>query len=68
MSQTDGFFICGEGFRYITKDDEYNMILLPEQHGLEYNYSADSVPLETGCMILLGMGLLYARVKKRSSV
>ena len=42
------------------------MILFPEQHGLEYNYSADSAPLETGCMLLLGMSLLYTKVKKRN--
>ncbi len=66
MAQTDGFFICGEGFRYIRKDDEYKMILLPEQHGLESNYSADVAPLETGCMLLLGMSLLYTKVKKRN--
>lgn len=65
-AQSDGFFICGEGVRYIKKDDEYKMILFPEQHGLEYNYSADSAPLETGCMLLLGMSLLYTKVKKRN--
>ena len=66
IAQSDVFFIYGEGIRYIEKNDEYKMVLLPEQHGLEYNYSADSAPLETGCMLLLGMSLLYTKVKKRN--
>lgn len=66
IAQSDGFFIYGEGVRYIKKDDEYKMILLPEQHGLECNYSADAASLETGCMLLLGMSLLYTKVKKRN--
>jgi hypothetical protein len=66
IAQSDVFFIYGEGVRYIKKDDEYKMILLPEQHGLECNYSADAASLETGCMLLLGMSLLYTKVKKRN--
>jgi hypothetical protein len=66
IAQSDVFFIYGEGVRYIKKDDEYKMILLPEQHGLECNYSADAASLETGCVLLLGMSLLYTKVKKRN--
>lgn len=65
-AQSDVFFIYGEGVRCIKKDDEYKMILLPEQHGLECNYSADAASLETGCVLLLGMSLLYTKVKKRN--
>lgn len=63
-AQTDSFFIYGDGFRYIKKDEKYEMLLIPEQHGLDYNYSADEAPLGTGCVLLLGMGLVYARLRK----
>ena len=65
MAQTDTFFMYGEGFRYIKKDNGYEMILLPEQHGLDYNYYADNAPLGSGCLLLFGMGLAYAKFKKQ---
>ncbi|MBR5146679.1 MAG: hypothetical protein IKW54_03525 [Bacteroidales bacterium] len=64
-AQTDTFFMYGEGFRYIKKDDGYEMILLPEQHGLDYNYYADKAPLGSGWLLLLGMGLAYTKLKKQ---
>ena len=64
-AQTDTFFMYGDEFRYIKKENGYEMIMLPEQHGLDYNYYADKVPLESGCLLLFGMGLAYAKFKKK---
>lgn len=65
IAQTDTFFMYGDGFRYIKKENGYEMIMLPEQHGLDYNYYADKVSLGSGCLLLLGMGLAYAKFKKQ---
>lgn len=63
VAQTDRFFIYDNN--NIGNAAEYEMLLLPEQHGLDYNYYADKVPLESGCLLLLGMGLVYAKFKKQ---
>ena len=59
MAQTDVFFMYKNKFTYKGVGDEYEAILLPKQHGLDYNYYADNVSLESGCLLLLGLGLLY---------
>ena len=61
-AQSDGFFMYNRGYKYI-ENDEYEMVLLPKQHGSEYNYYADNAPLESGCLLLLGMGLVYMKFK-----
>lgn len=60
--QSDGFFRCHNEFRK-ANDDDYELILLPENHGLDYNYPADNVPLEQGLLLLSAFGLLYV-IKK----
>lgn len=64
MAQSDGFFMH-KRYDYIVADDEYEIILLPKQHGLDYNYYADKAPLGSGCLLLLGMGLIYAKFKHK---
>ena len=65
MSQTDGFFKYSNEYKYVN-NDKYELLLLPKQHGLDYDYYADNVPLESGCLLLLGMGLFYAKFRKRN--
>lgn len=60
MSQSDGYFYSNKS-KYFGDDNEYEVPLLPKQHGLDYNYYADTAPLESGCLLLMGMGLLYAK-------
>ena len=62
-AQTDRFFIYDND--NIGNSAGYEMLLLPDQHGLDYNYCADKVPLGSGCLLLLGMGLAYAKFKKQ---
>lgn len=65
-AQTDEFFMCRNEFRYTENNGGYESLLLPRQHGLDCNYYADAAPLESGCLLLLGMGLVYAKFKKQS--
>lgn len=63
-AQSDGFFRYQ--YEYREEDDEWNMlIVLPNEHGLDYNYPADSAPIGTGLLLLSGMGLAYANCRKR---
>lgn len=64
MSQTDGFFYSSR-FKSLGNNDRYETILLPKEHGLDYNYYADNVSLGSGCLLLLGMGLVYVQYKKQ---
>ena len=66
MAQKDGFFECWKEYRFTEKEDRCEVVLLPNQHGLECNYNADDVPLASGCLLLLGIGLLYAGLKKQN--
>lgn len=53
--QSDGFFRCHDEFRKINNED-YELILLPKKHGLDYNYPADDVPLGQGLLLLSALG------------
>lgn len=63
-AQNDGFFM----YQYEQREDKDNdwseILLLPNAHGLDYNYPAD-VPLGTGLLLLAGMGIGYGVFKKR---
>ena len=48
-------------------DTGFEMILLPSQHGWEYDYYAEDAPLESGCLLLLGMVMMYAKFKKQNN-
>ena len=60
--QSDGFFRCHNEFRKINNED-YELIMLPKKHGLDYNYPADDVPLGQGLLLLSALGMLYV-IKK----
>lgn len=64
-AQTDGFFTWAMDDNYM-KNTKYELLQLPE-HGSDYNYCADNVPLESGCLVLLGMAIAYAKFKKQNN-
>lgn len=59
--KSDGFF---ENHYRENVADEYDLLLLPQVHGLEYNYPADDVPIGYGLLLLSAFGILY-EIKKR---
>lgn len=62
-AQIDRFFSC---YRESYEDDEWcEFILLPPEHGLDYDYIVDNVPLGSGLLIMAGMSLFYATGKKK---
>lgn len=61
--QSDGFFRHKDEFRKVN-DDEYELILLPKTHGLDYNYPADNVSIGQGLILLSALGVLYV-IRKR---
>lgn len=65
IAQVDGYFYSSR-FKSFKNNNECE-VLLPDQHGLDYNYYADNVPLESGCLLLLGMGLLYAKSRNKDA-
>lgn len=63
-AQSDGFFRYQ--YEYREEDNGWNkLIVLPNEHGLDYNYPADSAPIGTGLLLMSGMGLAYANYRKR---
>ena len=62
--KSDGFFGYNDEFRKVN-NDEYELILLPKTHGLDYNYPADNVPIGQSLMLLSAFGVLYAIKRKR---
>lgn len=63
-AQSDGFFRYQYEYREIKNEEWNELILLPNAHGLDYNYPADNVPIGTGLLLLSGMGLAYANYRK----
>ena len=61
--QSDGFFKYDDEFRKIN-NDEYELILLPKTHGLDYNYPAENVSIGQGLLLMSALGVLYV-IKKR---
>lgn len=66
MAQADRFFKRDNDADYMN-DTRFEMILLPNQHGLDYDYYAEDAPLESGCLLLLGMAMMYAKFKKQNN-
>lgn len=63
-AQYDGFLRYQ--YEYREEDDEWNkLIVLPDKHGLDYNYPADNAPVGMGLLLMSGMGLVYANYRKR---
>lgn len=63
-AQNDGFFM----YQYEQREDRNNdwaeILLLPNAHGLDYNYPPET-PLGTGLLLLAGMGIGYGVLKRR---
>lgn len=63
-AQSDGFFSYDNRCRE-DDDSEWNeLIMLPPDHGLDYNYPANNAPLGMGLLIMTGMGIVYLTRKK----
>ena len=62
-AQSDGFFRYHEikGDRH----GENGMLLLPDVHGLEYNYPAVNAPIGNGLLLLSSLGVLYLVNRKQ---
>ena len=61
--KSDGFFRYNDEFRKVN-NDEYELILLPKTHGLDYNYPAENVSIGQGLLLMSALGVLYV-IKKR---
>ena len=46
-------------------DEWGELLLLPDRHDLDYDYPADNVPLDAGLLMMIGMSMTYAKVRKR---
>ena len=63
-AQSDGFFSSGSNYKeYRENVWAENMPVLPDQHGVTYDFSAEA-PLGSGLLVLTGLGLAYAMRKK----
>lgn len=57
-------------FRYHEVDNRDNdagwreLVLLPKEHGLDYNYPADDAPIASGTLLLIEIGILYGVMRK----
>lgn len=64
-AQSDRFF----RYQYETDENKNTewceLILLPPEHGLDYDYYADSVPLTSGLILMIGLSLGYGIHKNR---
>lgn len=63
-AQSDRFFEYHDECGRESNDEWCKFVLLPQEHGVNYNYPADDVPITTGALLLMGMGLLYGMIKK----
>lgn len=61
--ESDGFFRHNYESRK-DDNDEYELILLPKTHGLDYNYPANNAPIGQGMLLLSALGLLYVIKRK----
>lgn len=62
---TDGFFESS----YDEYREDYlewgTMPLLPRTHGYHYDYDAEDVPIGSACLLLAGMGIGYAVIRRK---
>lgn len=64
IAQSDAFFSYNNSYR-ADDDSEWNeLIMLPPNHGLDYNYPADNAPLGAGLLIMTGMSVVYLTSRK----
>lgn len=65
-SLSDGFFSSTYS-EYRENKWVGNMPLLPRTHGSELDYDAEEVPIGSGLLILTGLGLGYATLRRKDS-
>lgn len=58
-AQSDGFFTYHLECSERNNDEWGELLLLPNTHGLDYNYPANSVPISQGLSVMLLMGIVY---------
>lgn len=58
-AQSDGFFADKYDYREKNSGEWGEILLLPNTHGLDYNYPADNAPITHGLPIMLVMGIVY---------
>ncbi len=64
-SSMDGFFKSTYA-EYRESDSEWGVMpLLPRTHGYHYDYDAEEAPIGSGWLLLAGMGIGYAALKRR---
>lgn len=63
-AQSDGFFESYRGWQEKEDDEWGELLLLPDKHNVDYDYPADSVPLDAGLLIMSGMVMAYAHYRK----
>ena len=63
-SQSDNFFLYHQEYRYDNDSEWEELIMLPRTHGLDYNYPANEAPLNSGLILLVGMGICYGLSRK----
>ncbi len=63
-AQSDAFFNYHDEYSRESNEEWCKFVLLPQEHGVNYNYPADDVPLIGGSLLLMEMGLLYGVIKK----
>lgn len=64
-AQSDRFFVNHYEYREDMSDEWGELLLLPDRHDLDYDYPADNVPLDAGLLMMIGMSMTYAKVRKR---
>jgi hypothetical protein len=64
-SSTDGFF-KSPYVEYRAEDDDWGVMpLLPQTHGYHYDYPAKITPIGSGWLLMTGMGIGYALIRRR---
>lgn len=63
---TDGFFSTDQYNEYDRGEWAGGMPMLPRVHASEFDQSAKDTPLSSGFLILAGMGIGYAVVRRKN--
>lgn len=64
-AQSDGFFINYNERKKEINDEWGHMLMLPNEHNVNYNYPADEVSLGDEVLMVLGMSVVYAICKRK---
>lgn len=64
-AQSDGFFMKYNEKREEINDEWGQMLMLPDEHNVNYNYPADDVSLGNEVLMVLGMGVVYAGCRRK---